>query len=226
VTLPLPLVIASGNHDKVREIIEIFAAMFDVSPTAMAVTYASDTFAYLLDEPERIAETARTVPVLDGIPDVEETGTTFEANARIKATALGFMGIPSIADDSGLAVDALDGAPGVYSARYAGTGDAADNIAKLLRELDDRGDRTARFVTVALAVWPDGREVVVRGEVEGHITRAPRGAGGFGYDPVFEPVDGDGRTFAEMAPAEKHAVSHRGRAFRALAEIFDGEGNG
>ena len=126
-------------------------------------------------------------------------------------------GLPALADDSGLEVDALGGAPGIYSARYAGAGATYDdNVAKLLRELESADHRQARFATVALARWPDGREVVRRGEVEGRISSAPKGDRGFGYDPVFVPVEGDGRTFAEMTPDEKHSVSHRGRGFRAL----------
>ena len=129
----------------------------------------------------------------------------------------------AFADDTGLEVDAIDGAPGVHAARYAGP-DAtyADNVAKLLRELEGvyPALRTARFATVAMTCWPDGREVASRGEVEGVIAAAPAGEHGFGYDPVFVPTEGDGRTFAEMTGAEKHAVSHRGRAFAALAETL------
>ena len=162
------------------------------------------------------------VPRPDSVPDVDETGETLEDNARLKAEALCVAtGIPAVADDTGLAVDALGGAPGVYSARYAGD-DAtyADNVHKLLGALDGiaTAQRTARFTTVALARWPDGREVAAIGEVEGVIAEAPRGEAGFGYDPVFVPREGDGRTFAEMAPEEKHLVSHRGRAFRTLAD--------
>jgi XTP/dITP diphosphohydrolase len=162
------------------------------------------------------------VPRPGDIPEVDETGTTLEDNARLKAVALcEATGLPAVADDTGLAVDALGGAPGVFSARYAGD-DAtyADNVAKLLRELGNRPReaRTARFTTVALAHWPDGREVAAIGDVEGEIAATPRGAGGFGYDPVFVPVEGDGRTFAEMSAEEKHRVSHRGRAFRTLAD--------
>ena len=156
-----------------------------------------------------------------GLGDVDETGTTLLENARLKAAAIAAAtGEAAVADDTGLAVDALDGAPGVYSARFAGH-DAtyADNVAKLLRELDGVAPerRTARFETVALVAWPDGREMAATGEVEGVITTAPRGERGFGYDPIFEPLEGDGRTFAELLPVEKHALSHRGRAFRALA---------
>jgi XTP/dITP diphosphohydrolase len=154
-------------------------------------------------------------------PDVEETGATLEDNARIKAAALcGAYALPAVADDTGLEVDALDGAPGVRSARYAGEdGNAAKNVDKLLRALDGvpPAERSARFVTVALARFLDGHEVVTRGTVEGTIAAAPRGDGGFGYDPVFVPAGGEGRTFAEMPADEIHALSHRGRAFRALA---------
>ena len=132
-----------------------------------------------------------------------------------------------MSDDTGLEVDALDGAPGVHSARYAG-GDAtyADNVAKLLAELDRVGattaeQRTARFRTAVMVVRPDGSELAVEGSVEGVISPTPQGDGGFGYDPVFVPVEGDGRSFAEMGD-EKHAISHRGRAFRALAEALAG----
>jgi XTP/dITP diphosphohydrolase len=162
------------------------------------------------------------VPRPAGVPEVDEDGATLEDNARLKAVALcAATGLPAVADDTGLAVDALGGAPGVYSARYAGE-DAtyADNVAKLLRELRDvpAPERTARFTTVALARWPDGREVAAIGDVEGTIGGEARGDGGFGYDPLFVPVEGDGRTFAEMTAAEKHRVSHRGRAFRTLAD--------
>ena len=149
-------------------------------------------------------------------PDVEETGRTFEENALLKARAVtSATGGLSIADDSGIEVDALDGRPGIHSARWT---EEDDWIPRVLRELDDAGGdhRAARYVAAAAAVWPDGREVVVRGTVEGRICDAPRGSGGFGYDPIFVPDEGDGRTFGEMAPDEKHAMSHRGRAFRLL----------
>jgi XTP/dITP diphosphohydrolase len=156
------------------------------------------------------------------VPEADETGATLEANARLKAVGLArTTGLPAIADDTGLEVDALGGAPGVYSARFAGP-DATygDNCELLLRRLDGVPPerRTARFATVALAHWPDGREAAALGTVEGAIADAARGAGGFGYDPVFVPTEGDGRTFAEMTAAEKHAISHRGRAFRTLAD--------
>jgi XTP/dITP diphosphohydrolase len=156
------------------------------------------------------------------VPDVEETGSTLEENARLKAVALvDATGEAAVADDTGLEVAALDGAPGVYSARFAGE-DAtyADNVAKLLASLDGVDDRSARFRTVALARFPDGREVSAEGVVDGTIAATARGDRGFGYDPVFVPDGGDGRTFAEMTADEKHAVSHRGRAFRALGELL------
>jgi XTP/dITP diphosphohydrolase len=216
-TLPLPLIIATQNADKATEIVEIFAA-FSGEPLA---AYAIEEAGYVLDTPERIAATVEVLPVLAEAPAVAETGSTLEENARIKAGALAdAFGMLAVADDTGLEVDALNGAPGVYSARYAGE-DATydDNVRKLMHALDDTPDteRTARFATVAMARTADGLETSVRGEVEGVIARRPRGAGGFGYDPVFVPAELDGRTFAEMSSDEKHSVSHRGRAFRALA---------
>ena len=160
------------------------------------------------------------IPRPESVPDVDETGVTLEDNARLKAVALcEATGHPAIADDTGLEVAALGGAPGVYSSRFAGP-DAtyADNVNHLLARLAGTEARTARFATVAVARWPDGREVAAFGEVEGVIAEAPRGEHGFGYDPVFVPTEGDGRTFAEMLPAEKQALSHRGRAFRTLAD--------
>jgi XTP/dITP diphosphohydrolase len=224
VTLPLPFVLATHNADKAREIVEIFVAQSDMP----LVAYAIDEVAFLVDSPDRIAASVAALPDLTEPPDVEETGSTLEENARIKA--VGFaeaVGLLAVADDTGLEVDALDGAPGVYSARYAGENATyADNVEKLLRELDgvDTGRRPARFATVAIAREPAGREVVTRGEVEGVIAPSTRGIGGFGYDPVFVPAEGDGRTFAEMAADEKHAVSHRGRAFRSLARALTEKG--
>jgi len=162
------------------------------------------------------------------VPDVVEDGDTLGANARLKAVAIcEATGAAAVADDTGLEVDALGGAPGVHSARYAadgGTGaegDAAANTARLLGELAGvpAGRRTARFRTVALVRHPDGTEVIATGTVEGHVIEEPAGDGGFGYDPVFVPVEGDGRTFAEMGD-DKHAISHRGRAFRELARYL------
>lgn len=161
------------------------------------------------------------VPRPAGLPDVVEDADTLEGNARLKAVAVAeATGELAVADDTGLEVDALGGRPGVFAARYAGP-DAtyADNVAKLLEELAGvpAPARTARFRTVALARFPDGREIVAEGTVDGTIAEAPAGEDGFGYDPVFVPAGGDGRTFAQMTRAEKAAVSHRGRALRALA---------
>jgi XTP/dITP diphosphohydrolase len=152
-------------------------------------------------------------------PEVEETGSTFEENALLKARAVAASaGDMAIADDSGIEIDALGGAPGVRSARWA---DEGDWIPKVLRELAGvpEAGRGCRYVCAASAVWPvpHAREFVVRGVVEGRVAEAPRGTGGFGYDPIMVPTEGDGRTFAEMSEAEKHALSHRGRAFRRLA---------
>jgi XTP/dITP diphosphohydrolase len=187
-------VLATANPDKATEIAEILGGRIE-----------------LLPRPSEVAE-------------VEETGATLEDNARLKARALvDATGLPAVADDTGLEVDALGGAPGVRSARFAGEGATyADNVAKLLAELTGVSgpDRKARFRTVALAAWPDGGEILVDGQVDGTIAEAPRGRGGFGYDSVFVPDEGDGRTFAELvdeSPSAKHRLSHRGRAFGALA---------
>jgi XTP/dITP diphosphohydrolase len=181
--------------------------------------------------PDKAAE---IVPLLDGfevvprpasVPDVNETGETLEENASLKARAVcRATGEVAVADDTGLEVAALDGAPGVRSARYAGEGASYDdNVAKLLAALErvdgaggNGAARRARFRTAAAACFPDGRALVVEGAVDGTIATARRGTNGFGYDPVFVPDDSDGRTFAEMTPAEKQAVSHRARAFTAL----------
>jgi XTP/dITP diphosphohydrolase len=190
----LKLVLATANRDKAREI--------------AAVLRDAEVAVELLPRPSEL-------------PEVAETGNTLEDNARLKARALcDATGLPALADDTGLEVDALGGAPGVYSARFAGErATYADNVAKLLEALRDVPEvrRSARFITVALACWPNGLEVAAIGEVEGMIATEARGGEGFGYDPVFVPLEGDGRSFAEMAPTEKHSVSHRGRAFRTLA---------
>lgn len=162
------------------------------------------------------------LPRPESVPEVEETGTTLLENARLKARALAeATGRPAIADDTGLEVDYLGGRPGVYSSRFAGeSATYAANVEKLLVELTgiEEAGRTARFRTVAIARWPDGTEVSAEGVIDGSIAVSARGTAGFGYDPVFVPAGEGGRTFAEMAPEEKDRVSHRGRAFRALAE--------
>ncbi|MFP4147956.1 MAG: RdgB/HAM1 family non-canonical purine NTP pyrophosphatase [Nitriliruptoraceae bacterium] len=157
-----------------------------------------------------------------GVPSPVEDGETFAANALLKARACtAATGLPAIADDSGIEVDALDGAPGVYSARYAGPeADDAANNAKLLAAVAGLApeQRTARFVCVAAAVTPAGAEVAVRGEMPGRVIDELRGERGFGYDPLFvADATADGRTNGELRPAEKDAISHRGAAFRALA---------
>lgn len=216
-TIPLPFVLASGNADKAREIVEIFVQASGHALGALAL----EPTGFLVAPPDRLASALATLRPLPADLDVEETGDTLVANARIKAVALrDATGVAAIADDTGLFVDALDGAPGVYSARYASEhATYADNVVKLLDAMQTVAPdaRTARFATVALLARSDGSEVWVEGAVEGMIAPAPRGREGFGYDPVFVPADGDGRTFAEMAQTEKHALSHRGRAFRALA---------
>jgi XTP/dITP diphosphohydrolase len=163
----------------------------------------------------------RTLDDYPGGEPVEETGSTLEDNARLKAlAALRHTGIASIADDTGLEVDALGGAPGVHAARFAGPGARyADNIALLLERLQGvpAKERTARFRTVCLACFADGTEAIGEGVLEGRITTAPRGHGGFGYDPVFE-VAGMDRTLAELDASEKNALSHRARAVKALVE--------
>ena len=154
-----------------------------------------------------------------GAPDVVEDGTTFEANALLKArAATAATGLIAVADDSGLAVDVLGGAPGIFSARWSGRhGDDAANLRLLLAQLSDVPDahRGAQFVCAAALVTPDGREHVETGTLRGALLREPVGDGGFGYDPVLRP-DGSDRTCAELTRAEKNAISHRGRAMRAL----------
>ena len=176
--------------------------------------------------PHKVAELQR---ILDGLPvelvsgreidlpDVEETGDTFAENALLKARACTeATGLPAIADDSGLVVDALGGEPGVRSARYAGRhGDDQANLDLVLERLDRSPDRSARFVCVAALTLPGGRQITEVGVMEGALTFSPRGDGGFGYDPIFV-AQGEQRTNAELSPDEKDAISHRGAAFRAL----------
>jgi len=173
-----------------------------------------------------LGDTVELEPRPAWVPDVVEDADTLEGNARLKATAVAAAtSLPALADDTGLEVDALGGAPGVYSARYAGEhATYADNVARLLQALAGVAParRTARFRAVMVVAWPDGRELVADGVCEGMIAEAPRGDGGFGYDPVFVPADGDGRTFAEMSGAEKDEVSHRGRAVRAVRALLQG----
>jgi XTP/dITP diphosphohydrolase len=187
------VVVASANPDKAAE---IRAIVSELLPEVE-----------LLDRPSEV-------------PEVVEDGDTLLANARLKAEALASAtGLPALADDTGLEVVALGGAPGVLTARWAGEhATYADNVAALLEALDGVEDRRARFRTVAMVRWPDGHEVAAEGWLDGAIAEAPRGTGGFGYDPVFVPTEADGRTFAELGPAAKNALSHRARALRALAD--------
>ena len=185
---------ASANPHKVAEIIDLMGGVVDLVP-----------------RPSNLA-------------DVVEDADTLEGNARLKATAVCIAtGLPALADDTGLEVDALDGAPGVITARFAGEGATdAQNRQKMLVELDrkDAAQRTARFRTVALLRFADGREFIAHGVCEGSIAMKEIGERGFGYDTLFIPLDGDGRTFAQMTIDEKHELSHRGRAFRALAKLL------
>ena len=184
--------------------------------------------AHKLIEMRRILEPLGIEAVTDRdlgveLPEVEETGTTFAENAYLKAaSACAYTGLPAIADDSGLAVEALGGAPGVYSARYAGE-DAtdADRNAKLLDALKDvpAGQRQAKFVSAVCCVFPNGDVLRTEGEFHGEIAFAPAGENGFGYDPIF--LVGD-RTSAQMTPAQKDAVSHRGRALALFSEKLRG----
>lgn len=155
-------------------------------------------------------------------PDVPETGATFADNALLKARAIAaHTGLPAVSDDSGLTVDALNGMPGILSARWAGRhGDDRANLELVLGQLSEIGNRGAAFVCVAALALPGGtREWTATGVLSGHLTRAPRGVNGFGYDPIFVP-DGMETTTAELSPPEKDAISHRGRAFRAIAKYI------
>jgi XTP/dITP diphosphohydrolase len=158
-----------------------------------------------------------------GLPEPEETGVTFEENAALKArAAMRATGLPALADDSGLVVQALGGAPGIHSARWAGPQrDFARAMALVEERLVDMSDRRAYFVAVLALAWPEGAVDLFRGEAHGALVWPPRGDRGFGYDPMFLP-EGGGRTFGEMEPAAKHAVSHRARAFAKLrATLLD-----
>ena len=189
----LQLVCASANPDKVAEIQQLLDGVVNLLP--------------------RPAE----------VPDVVEDADTLVGNARLKAAAIvAATGLPAIADDTGLFVDALDGRPGVHTARYAGEGcSSADNRAKMLDELNGAHQRGARFITVAMVMWPDGTELVAEGVCSGQIVSSERGDVGFGYDAIFAPNEADGLTFAEMASTVKNGISHRGRAFAALLSALE-----
>ena len=192
------VVLATRNQHKIREVRRILAAA-----GAEVQLHGTERF--------------------DELADIPETGTTFAANALIKAREVArHTGLPAIADDSGLCVDALNAMPGVLSARWAGGhGDDAANLRLVLAQMSDvpEGRRGAQFVCAAAVATPDGAERVVEGVLEGTLTTAPRGTNGFGYDPIFVPHGSD-LTTAELAPADKDGISHRGRAFRALAPVL------
>lgn len=177
-----------------------------------------DEIRALLAVPSLVLVSAAELP---GLPDIEEDGATFRENAARKARlSAAAAGLWALADDSGLEVDALDGAPGVQSARYAGThGDDAANNRKLLAALEHAADRRAQFRCALALAAPDGRLWELEGCCRGRILPAPRGRNGFGYDPLFIP-DGDTRSFAEMPPAEKNRLSHRARALRAARQAW------
>ncbi len=195
------LVLASRNVAKLRELARILSAA-DHGGTQIALAGLEE---------------------FPGAPDVPETGATFEENALLKARAIAeYTGLPAVADDSGLCVDALNGMPGVLSARWAGGhGDDRANLELVLAQVADVPDSRlgAQFVCAAGLAGPGSGEWVVTGSVEGRLIRVPRGSGGFGYDPIFLP-DGFDQTTAEMTPAAKDAISHRGRAFRALTPFI------
>ena len=186
----LRVVCASANPHKVAEIYGLVGGVIDLEP-----------------RPKDLS-------------DVAETETTLIGNARLKAIAVGRVtNQPALADDTGLEVDALNGQPGVFTARFAGPGATDEqNRRKLLDALDQNSNRLARFRTVILLLWPDGKEIICEGVCEGSIAPKPRGDRGFGYDSVFVPNAGDGRTFAQMSVEEKHQYSHRAIAFRLLAK--------
>lgn len=173
--------------------------------------------AHKLEELRRILQPLGVEADIDpALPEAEETGVTFAENAFIKAdAACAFTGLPAIADDSGLMVDALGGEPGVYSARYAPVGQRKATVLKKLAGVSEER-RGAQFVSSVCCVFPNGDRVTAEGICRGRIGDAPRGEGGFGYDPIF--VTADGRTFAELSPQEKDAISHRGRALRVFSE--------
>lgn len=194
--MKMKVLLASNNGHKIKEIKEILGDFFDVVSLREAGVES----------------------------DPEETGATFEENARIKAVAgMKASGMPCIADDSGLEVFALDGLPGVMSARYAGGhGDDSANNEKLLRELENASDRSARYVCVICMAFPNGHEIVARGECRGTILKEALGEGGFGYDPLFF-FPQFGKTFAEITAEEKNEVSHRKAALREFEKIWEKE---
>lgn len=195
----MEIVLATRNKGKIRELERIFAITL---PGVKLL--GTDAF--------------------PDLADVAETEDTFEGNALLKARAVShFTNLPAIADDSGLAVDHLGGAPGIFSARYSGVhGDDQANLNKVLREMDGVTNRKAQFVCAAAFVAPRGYELVLRAEMVGNLIDAPRGEKGFGYDPIFIPI-GFNQTTGEMDPELKDSISHRGKAMRELAEEISRE---
>jgi XTP/dITP diphosphohydrolase len=182
-------------------------------------THKVEEMRRILAEADISVEVA-TIDAFDDVPEVAETGATFNENALLKARAVAeATGVIAVADDSGLCVDALNGMPGIYSARWSGRAhDDVANLELVLAQLADVPDErlTAHFACAAAVAVPGGEQHVVLGRVDGHIVRDPRGTNGFGYDPIFESVDVPGRTTAQLSDADKDAISHRGRALRAL----------
>jgi len=189
------LVVASHNPGKVREIADL------LRPYSISVRPAAEL----------------------GLAEPEETGASFAANARLKALAAAASGEPALADDSGLAADGLGGEPGIHSARWAGAEkDFMKAMRRVEKELAGNSDRRARFVCALALAWPDGHLETFEGEVRGRLVWPPRGAKGFGYDPMFQ-ADGFSVTFGEMEPREKHKISHRARAFRKMVDACFGD---
>jgi XTP/dITP diphosphohydrolase len=190
-----------------------------VDSSSIGIVIASKNAGKIAEFQRILSEVGISVITDIDFPDVAETGSTFEENAILKARAVSsFTNLPALADDSGLAVEALNGAPGIFSARYSGRhGDDVANISRLLEDLKGVLDenRRAKFVAVLALVTPDGRELLVRGELEGKIRNQPTGTNGFGYDPIFEPENLN-RTLGELSPSEKDAISHRSKALRDL----------
>jgi XTP/dITP diphosphohydrolase len=198
----------------------------DASSPSPRVVLATRNAHKVLELSRILADTGFTgelvgLDAFPGAPDVPETGRTFADNALLKARAIAaYTGLPAVSDDSGVTVDALNGMPGILSARWAGKhGDDRANLDLVLAQVADLDDRGAAFVCVAALVLPDGREWTTTGVLPGSLAREPRGSNGFGYDPIFVP-DGTTTTTAELTPADKDAISHRGRAFRAIAPII------
>ena len=204
-SFPTELALATRNPGKIKEILEICSDW----PVTWRLARGPSAHG----------------PASHDWPDVQETGETYLQNALLKARAVAqWQRIPAVADDSGIEVDALGGAPGLRSARFAGDGATdEDNLRLLISRVRDVPDaqRTAHYRCVAVCAWPNGRHLSAEGTCDGHLVLEPRGTGGFGYDPIFVP-EGERRTMAELSAEEKNAISHRGKAFRLLGELLSG----